>query len=208
MQARGIKRRAELKAATRELLTEMDISEVTFADIAQRADVPKSSAYHFYANIDDIYAEVASEYGQQILELLSEVPQYEEIDGWQDIVDTLIDRCILFYEQEKPARELIISGKTSAAIKQKDRNNDMILSAKIYAILDHFFELPQINNQSDIFYIWIEIVDVIFTLSQMKYGFITTSMANEAKRAAKAYLGTYLEPTLVKKPKSVLIPAL
>ncbi len=208
MQARGMKRREQLKAATRELLIEMDISEVTFADIAQRANVPKSSAYHFYANIDAIYAEVAVDYSAELLSILSVLPDYDDIAQWQDIVDILIERSIVFYEHEKAARQLIISGKTSPAIKQKDRSNDLILSAKIYYILDSFFELPQINNHSDIFHIWVEIVDVIFTLSQMKYGFITTSMANEAKRAAKAYLGTYLTTPLIKKPKPLLTPVL
>ncbi|MGF1689789.1 TetR/AcrR family transcriptional regulator [Photobacterium kagoshimensis] len=208
MQARGIKRREQLKAATRELLVEMDISNVTFADIASRANVPKSSAYHFYANIDDIYADVAQDYGEELLNILSVLPAYGDIEQWQDIVDILIERSIVFYEHEKAARQLIISGKTSPAIKQKDRNNDLIISAKIYFILDSFFELPQIDNHSDIFHIWVEIVDVIFTLSQMKYGFITTSMANEAKRAAKAYLGTYLTTPLIKKPKPLLTPVL
>lgn len=208
MQARGMKRREQLKAATRELLIEMDISEVTFADIAQRANVTKSSAYHFYANIDAIYAEVAVDYSAELLSILSVLPDYDDIAQWQDIVDILIERSIVFYEHEKAARQLIISGKTSPAIKQKDRSNDLILSAKIYHILDSFFELPQINNHSDIFHIWVEIVDVIFTLSQMKYGFITTSMANEAKRAAKAYLGTYLTTPLIKKPKPLLTPVL
>lgn len=208
MQARGMKRREQLKAATRELLIEMDISEVTFADIAQRANVPKSSAYHFYANIDAIYAEVAVDYSAELLSILSVLPDYDDIAQWQDIVDILIERSIVFYEHEKAARQLIISGKTSPAIKQKDRSNDLILSAKIYHILDSFFELPQINNHSDIFHIWVEIVDVIFTLSQMKYGFITTSMANEAKRAAKAYLGTYFTTPLIKKPKPLLTPVL
>ncbi|MDO6496726.1 TetR family transcriptional regulator [Photobacterium sanguinicancri] len=203
MQARGIKRREQLKAATRELLIEMDISAITFADIALRANVPKSSAYHFYANIDEIYAEVAASYGTELLNILSVLPDYDDVEHWQDIVDILIDRSIVFYKCETAARQLIISGKTSAAIKQKDRNNDLILSEKIYHILDSFFELPQINNRSDIFHIWVEIVDVIFTLSQMKYGFITTSMANEAKRAAKAYLGTYLTASLVKKPNVI-----
>ncbi|MGR5127886.1 TetR/AcrR family transcriptional regulator [Photobacterium swingsii] len=203
-----MKRREQLKAATRELLIEMDISEVTFADIAQHANVPKSSAYHFYANIDAIYAEVAVDYSAELLSILSVLPDYDDIAQWQDIVDILIERSIVFYEHEKAARQLIISGKTSPAIKQKDRSNDLILSAKIYHILDSFFELPQINNHSDIFHIWVEIVDVIFTLSQMKYGFITTSMANEAKRAAKAYLGTYLTTPLIKKPKPLLTPVL
>jgi len=192
MQYRGVKRREQLKAAVRTLLSENDISDVTFADVANQAEIPKSSAYHFYANIDEVYSEVAIEYGAQLLKLLSERPQNEEVTKWHDIVDILVSRAIKFYQAETPARQLFISGKTAASIKQKDRNNDQEISIAVFNILDHFFELPSFDQQSDIFFIWVEIVDTIFTISQMKYGMITQGMENEAKRAAKAYLGSYL----------------
>ncbi|SON49696.1 TetR/AcrR family transcriptional regulator [Vibrio tapetis] len=192
MQHRGVKRRELLKAAVRQLLTENDISDVTFADIAKEANIPKSSAYHFYANIDEIYTEVAIQYGELLLEELSKIPTEDEVNTWHDIVDILVTRAIHFYQTQTPARQLFISGKTSASIKQKDRKNDEEIAIAIFTILDHFFHLPSFDRQSDIFFIWVEIVDTIFTISQMKYGIITKGMESEAKRAAKAYLGTYL----------------
>ncbi len=205
MQARGIRRRELIKSAAKELLGEMDIAEITFADVAERAKLPKSSAYHFYANIDEVFAEVAVEYNNTLLDILSELPQQSQVQHWWDIVDIQVDRAIAFYGREEAARQLIISGKTSAEIKQKDRNNDQNMSTNLYHILNTFFELPAIDNRSDIFYIWVEIVDLIFTMSQMKYGFITPGMAGEAKRAAKAYLGTYLAEDLPRKQASAVI---
>ncbi len=192
MQHRGVKRRELLKAAVRKLLTENDISDVTFADIAKEADIPKSSAYHFYANIDEIYTEVAIEYGALLLKELSRIPAEDEVETWHDIVDILITRAIRFYQTHPPALQLFISGKTSESIKQKDRNKDEDIDVAVFTILDHFFQLPSFDRQSDIFFIWVEIVDTIFTISQMKYGIVTKGMESEAKRAAKAYLGTYL----------------
>ncbi|USD66214.1 TetR family transcriptional regulator [Vibrio sp. SCSIO 43136] len=199
MQHRGVKRRELLHQAVKTLLSQQDISEVTFADIAAEAEIPKSSAYHFYSNLDDLYAEVASNYGAQLLQILSERPSEDDVVIWPDIVDILVDRAIAFYDQEKAARQLFISGKTSAIIKQKDRSNDQLIAIATFEILDSFFELPSIDQQSDIFYIWVEIVDTVFTISQMKYGMITTSMANEAKRAAKAYLGCYFPEDIRRK---------
>jgi hypothetical protein len=43
------------------------------------------------------------------------------------------------------------------------------------------------------FYYFIEITDLIFTLSVIEHGAITPAMLAEAKRAGIGYLGTYLE---------------
>jgi hypothetical protein len=43
------------------------------------------------------------------------------------------------------------------------------------------------------FYYFIEITDLIFTLSVIEYGEITPAMLAEAKRAGIGYLSTYLE---------------
>ncbi|MDG3085261.1 TetR/AcrR family transcriptional regulator [Vibrio hannami] len=192
MQSRGLKRRELLQQSAKYLLNKNDISDITYADIAKHAQIPKSSAYHFYANLDELYTEVASQYGEQLLEVLSKLPSRGDVKDWHSIVDIIIDRAVLFYEEETAARQLFISGKTSAVIKQKDRANDQLIARATYRILDHFFELPSIKEQSDIFYIWVELVDTIFTISQMKYGMITKSMELEAKQAAKAYLGCYV----------------
>ena len=180
MQHRGLKRREQLQIATRQLLTERDISEVSFADIAARAGIPKSSSYHFYANIDELYAEVAGQYGAQLLDILSQRPGSDQVTSWHDIVDILVGRAVVFYKKEAAARQLFISGKTSAMVKQKDRHNDQLIAIATFDILNHFFLLPDFDRQSDIFFIWVELVDTIFTVSQMKYGRITPRMEAEA----------------------------
>jgi hypothetical protein len=43
------------------------------------------------------------------------------------------------------------------------------------------------------FYFFIEIADLIFTLSVIEHGNITAAMLDEAKRAGTAYLSTYIQ---------------
>jgi len=196
MQNRGIIRREKLRAAARQLLNERDISEVTFADIAATAGVPKSSSYHFYANSEDLYAELATYYGAELLELLSAKPKDDHITNWHDIVDILIDRAIDFYQSEAAARQLFISGKTSPVIKQKDRSNDSLIAKALVEMFNGYFDVPEFDRQEEVFFIWVELIDTVFIVSQMKYGEITPEMADEAKRVAKAYLGSYLDVSL------------
>ncbi|QJY38894.1 TetR/AcrR family transcriptional regulator [Vibrio europaeus] len=200
MQNRGIIRREKLRAAARQLLNERDISEVTFADIAATAGVPKSSSYHFYANSDDLYAELASYYGVELLGLLSAKPERDLVTQWHDIVDILIDRAMQFYRSEAAARQLFISGKTSPIIKQKDRSNDSLIAKALLEMFNHYFDVPDFAMRDEVFFIWVELVDTVFTVSQMKHGDITAEYANEARRVAKAYLGTYLPVDLPLQP--------
>lgn len=196
MQNRGIIRREKLRAAARQLLNERDISEVTFADIAALAGVPKSSSYHFYANVDDLYAELASYYGVELLELISAKPPKDQVKTWHDIVDILIARVIHFYRTEAAARQLFISGKTSPSIKQKDRTNDSLIATALLEMFNYYFDVPELERQEEIFFVWVEIIDTVFIVSQMKYGEITPHMVEESKRVAKAYLGSYLSVDL------------
>ena len=53
---RGIERRRLLLQSARALLAERDLDQVSLADVAAKAEVPKSSAYHFYADIEALYA--------------------------------------------------------------------------------------------------------------------------------------------------------
>ncbi len=199
MQNRGIIRREKLRAAARQLLNERDISEVTFADIAATAGVPKSSSYHFYANSDELYAELANHYGVELLALLSAKPERALVTQWHDIVDILIERAMQFYCNERPARQLFISGKTSPIIKQKDRSNDSLIAKSLVEMFNYYFEVPDFAMRDEVFFIWVELVDTVFTVSQMKHGDITAEYADEAKRVAKAYLGTYLDVSLPAK---------
>jgi hypothetical protein len=43
----------------------------------------------------------------------------------------------------------------------------------------------------DVFYYFIEITDLMFSLSIVQHGKITPAMLEEAKRAGMAYLATY-----------------
>ena len=54
------------------------------------------------------------------------------------------------------------------------------------------FDIPDTDEMRGAFYYFIEITDLIFTLSVIEHGNITPEMLNEAKRAGTAYLSTYI----------------
>jgi AcrR family transcriptional regulator len=64
---------------------------------------------------------------------------------------------------------------------------------KTWQALAEHFELPETDEMRKAFYYFIEITDLVFTLSVIEHGKITAAMLSEAKRAGIGYLSTYLE---------------
>ena len=54
-----------------------------------------------------------------------------------------------------------------------------------------YFDIPDSDEMRAAFYYFIEITDLMFTLSVARHGKITGPMLQEAKRAGVAYLETY-----------------
>jgi AcrR family transcriptional regulator len=194
VQGRGVKRRAKLLQAAYDLLCERDIEAVSFRDIAARAGVPEGSAYHFYANRFDLFAALANNLSELFLEAhQGQVPKSRR-RSWQDLAAHLVDVGAKVYAENPPARQLLIGGKTPPEVKQADRSNDRAVADLMYEIFTRHFELADNSQVRSAFYYFIEITDLIFTLSVIENGEITPAMLAEAKRAGIAYLGTYVVP--------------
>ena len=112
---------------------------------------------------------------------------------WQALAEHLVDVGASIYAENPPARQLLIGGKTPPEVKQADRLNDRAVGNVMYEVFAEHFELPETDEMRSAFYYFIEITDLIFTLSVIEHGEITPAMLAEAKRAGTGYLGTYLE---------------
>jgi hypothetical protein len=97
------------------------------------------------------------------------------------------------YAQNPPARQLLIGGKTPPEVKQADRMNDRQVGELMYEVFARYFKLPDTAELHAAFYYFIEITDLLFTISVIENGEITPRMLAEAKRAGTGYLGTYLK---------------
>lgn len=193
--ARGIERRRLLLEAARALLAERDLGQVSLGDVAARAGVPKSSAYHFYADIQALYAALLVLVQEGLIQALSQ-PLRGRFDTWQDVVTALTKRGAAFYMGNAAARQLQIGPKTPPALKLHDRHSDIAIARLYEEHIASVFELPPIANRSRLFYRAIEIADLMFCLSMLEHGSLTKEMCREADRAASAYLATYL-PTIL-----------
>jgi AcrR family transcriptional regulator len=189
---RGVERRALLLKAAYDLLCERPVEDVSFRDIAAKARIPEGSAYHFFANRFDVFSALAKELSDMFIAAHNEPVPAGSRRTWQALADYLVEVGAEVYAENPPARQLLIGGKTPPEVKQADRLNDRVVGDVMYDVFARHFELPDTDAMRDAFYYFIEVTDLIFTLSVIEHGEITSAMLDEAKRVGRGYLGTYL----------------
>jgi AcrR family transcriptional regulator len=190
---RGRERRKLLLKATYDLLCVRPVEDISFRDIADKAGVPEGSAYHFFANRFDVFSALAEELSDQFIQAHRRKVPPSRRKSWQVLAEHLVDVGAKVYAENPPARQLLIGGKTPPEVKQADLLNDRAVGNVMYEVFAEHFELPETDEMRKAFYYFIEITDLIFTLSVIEHGEITAEMLAEAKRAGTGYLSTYLE---------------
>lgn len=189
-QARGRKRREALLVAARELLAANESSQITLAEIAAHASVPKSSAYHFYTDALGLFAELVAILDGE-LQLLIQQP-LPPVDNWEEAMGVIIDRAASFFEENPAAQQLMLSSQSPPQIKRSSRRADMDTSRLIEELIETRFVLPDIPDRARIFFHAVEAADLMFGLSLFENGTLQREMVEEAKRMSCAYLALYL----------------
>lgn len=189
-QARGRRRREDLLAAARLLLAERESGQITLADVAARAEVPKSSAYHFYTDALELFVELVSILDVELQQVITQ--PVGAVDGWEEIWDVAIDRAAIFFEDNPAAQQLMLSSQTAPAIKRYSRRADVDTGRLIEGLIDAQFVLPDVPDRSRIFFYAIEAADLMFGLSLFERGALLREMVEEAKRMSRAYLELYI----------------
>ncbi len=200
LQARSVTRRELLLDTAVELLGEYSPDEISLSDISKRAGVATGSAYHHFANANAIYAALAKRFALEIDAALAEPYKGDEARNWQNIVECIVARATRLYNQRPDYRELILGGKAPAEIKLSDRENDLEIGQITMDAISQHFVIPEFPRREEIFFISVEIADLVFSLSQMRHGEITPTMCEEAQTAMVSYLRAYLPQHLPRKP--------
>lgn len=190
-QKRGTKRREYIATCTRRLLENTDLESITLSEIAQNADIPISSLYNLYANIDEIYIGIVNSFREELITYLSEQSKFDTFDKWQDLIDWIIDSTAAFYSKNYAFQQLILSGKAASKIKQADRESDSLLADSLLSIVSNYFTIQPTPQLSLAIFGATQIVDLFLSLSVSEENKITEKWINEAKTASKAYLRSY-----------------
>ncbi len=189
--APGRKRRQALLDAARELLCEHEIENISFRDIAKRADVPEGSAYHFFANRFDVFTELANAINKEFVQEHKKPVPPSKRESFAELAEYIVELGAKLYAKNRAAQQLFIGGKTPMEVTLADRVSDREVGDAMHRSFSRYFDIPDNDEMRAAFYYFIEITDLFFTLSMVRAGKITPTMLLEAKRAGVAYLKTY-----------------
>jgi len=184
---------------TVELLGERYPDEISLSDISSRAGIAVGSAYHHFANANAIFAALAARFAVELDGRLAQPYTGNAAGDWKLIVETAVARATQLYNERPDYRQLILGGKAPAEIKLSDRENDEAIGQIIFNAISQHFVIPEFPRRAEIFFIAVEIADLVFMLSQIRHGEITPSMCEEAQTAMVSYLRAYLPEKLIRK---------
>jgi AcrR family transcriptional regulator len=202
VQQRGNRRRNKLLASAEKLLESTPVEQLSFRQIADHAAVPEGSAYHFFANKYDLLTALASEIAERFGEGYKRPIPAGEVHSWHELSDLFVERAAEMYSNSPAATQIWLGGRMPPQVKLADRIADRAVSDVIHEIFDSYFVLPELPRKRDVFFFYMELADVILSLSVIEHGGITPDMLEEAKRAGRGYLSTYLPGVMTRREKT------
>jgi AcrR family transcriptional regulator len=193
---------AGILAAARELLAEQGVASLSIYSVAERAQIPPSSVYHFFASVPALLEGLTADIHGAFRACLQEPIEHERLRDWRDLSRLVEQRMLAIYAEDAAARQLILAQHGLAEVTQADRQHDIELGQLMQQLFDRHFPLPQLPDDVDVFALAMELGDRVYARSIQLHGEITPRMAEEGMRVFDAYLGFYLPPHLPKRPRN------
>lgn len=190
---------ARILAAARELLAEQGVAGLSIYTVAERAGIPPSSVYHFFASVPALLEGLTADVHAAFRACLGEPVEHAALRGWHDLSRLVEQRMLAIYAADAAARQLILAQHGLAEVTQADRQHDLELGRLMQTLFDRHFPLPQLPTDIDVFALAMELGDRVYARSVQLHGVITPRLAEEGMRVFDAYLGLYLPAALPKR---------
>ncbi|WP_313514604.1 TetR/AcrR family transcriptional regulator [Pseudomonas sp.] len=187
-------------AAARTLLAEQGIAGLSVYGVAERAQIPPSSVYHFFASVPALLQALTADVHAAFRACLAEPIASENLHTWRDLARIVEARMLAIYAEDAAARQLILTQHGLAELLQADRQHDLELGRLMQALFDRHFQLPALPEEIEVFALAMELGDRVYARSVQQHGCITPRMAEEGRRVFDAYLGLYLPEFLPRRP--------
>lgn len=171
-------------------------ASVSLKDVADAAQVPVASVYHFFLMPEAALAALTERYIElSAIEIMSNHVSDPE-RNWQGIINDIFDRGREFYDKYPAARKLRLTAHNSESTRYLILESNWALAETIYSELNRLFVLPETSGLVDDIARAIVISDALWSLSVSIHGTVTDEFAMEAERAVSLYLYPVLGPQL------------
>ena len=190
--------------AARTLLASEGVASLSIYSVAERAGIPPSSVYHFFASVPALLEALTADIHAAFRASLQAPIEHDSLDNWRDLSRVVEMRMLDIYNADAAARQLILAQHGLTEINQADRQHDIELGHLMLDVFNRHFHLPALPDDVDVFALAMELGDRVYARSVQLHGEITPRMAVEGMRVFDAYVGLYLPPFLVKRSVPVI----
>lgn len=192
----GRLRRQKLLAAAKELSASRPIAEISLADVCEKADIPRASAYHFFPNVEAIFLALRFLNAMEIFKKLQAVDA-KKYSRWQAYVTAMIDTGVEVIQADPTVARLIYETNTPD-FEGNDFGSEMEkeISQLIYNNLAEQYKMPALDTIQKQLLVGYGIVNGVFILAYRSDKEINDSYRQEAITALIAYLRCYLPENL------------
>jgi len=185
--------------AARTLLAAEGVASLSIYSVAERAQIPPSSVYHFFASVPALLEALTADVHAAFRAAIQAPIQHHSLNHWRDLSCIVEQRMLTIYEHDAAARQLILAQHGLAEVTQADRQHDLELGDLMLDVFNRHFEVPTLPSDVDVFALALELSDRVYARSVHQHGLITPRMAEEGMRVFDAYVGLYLPPYLPKR---------
>jgi AcrR family transcriptional regulator len=189
-------------AVARELLASEGVASLSIYSVAERAQIPPSSVYHFFASVPALLEALTADVHAAFRASLQAPIAHQQLNDWRDLSRIVELRMLDIYNADAAARQLILAQHGLAEVNQADRQHDIELGHLMLEVFNRHFQLPALPDDVDVFALAMELGDRVYARSIQLHGEITPRMAEEGMRVFNAYLGLYLPPFLPRRKES------
>lgn len=185
--------------AARTLLASEGVASLSIYSVAERAQIPPSSVYHFFASVPALLEALTADVHRAFRACLQAPIEPTRLNTWHDLSRLVEQRMLSIYNDDAAARQLILAQHGLSEVTKADRQHDIELGDLMHKLFEQHFQLPVLPNDVDVFALAMELGDRVYARSIQLYGQITPRMAEEGMRVFDAYLGLYLPPFLPRR---------
>ena len=137
--------------AARTLLAAQGVASLSIYSVAEHAQIPPSSVYHFFAGVPALLEALTGDVHAAFRACLQAPIEHEALSGWRDLSRVIEQRMLAIYNEDAAARQLILAQHGLSEVVQADRQHDMELGELMHKLFDQHFRLPVMPADVDVF---------------------------------------------------------
>lgn len=188
---------AEILAATEELINEMPLDDITSTMIAKRANVTRTSLYHFFPSKYDIFDALSAQYREELREKVNSYFDPDKHTDYRVAWDGISGVFSRFFNRNPTASILLLGRKSSRQIRYTDEAGASTFATELSRLMKEHTDLQayaaEFDKSGDLFQIVLELMTATFAYGVRREGRISKKTREEAKAATLAYINSCLE---------------